>query len=157
MRTSVLQHLYNSLLSGHLGHRKTVGRILQTLFWYDLHTYVFIWIQQCDHCGANKLPPKRPRAPLGSTGTGAPMDKWATDFLGLLLLTPRGNSFIMVVTDLFSKWTDAYASPDQTVLTTAQCLINGMISQFGCPLEMLTDKGRNYVSKLFKELLEILW
>ena len=157
MRSSVLRHLHNSLLSGHLGHRKTVGRILQTFYWYDLRTEVYIWIQKCDHCGANKLPPKRPRAPLGATGTGAPMDKWATDFLGPLPLTPRGNRFIfMVVTDLFSKWTEAYALPDQTAVTTAQCLLNGMISQFGCPLEILTDQGRNYERELFKELCKLL-
>jgi hypothetical protein len=50
-----------------------------------------IWIQQCEICGAIKPPAKASRAPLGSMPTGAPWDRLATDILGPVPVTPRGN------------------------------------------------------------------
>ena len=75
---------------------------------------------------------------------GAQMDCWATDILGPFPVTSRGNRYILVVTDTFSKWTEAlYAIPDQTATTCAHYIFNEMISRFGCPLDIHSDQGRN--------------
>ena len=37
---------------------------------------------------------------------GAPMDRWALDILGPLPVASRGNRYILVVTDAFSKWVE---------------------------------------------------
>ena len=61
-----------------------------------------IYLVQCDICEANKSPPKLPRAPLGVMPVGASLNRIATDLLGSLPETPRGNKYILTVTDYFT-------------------------------------------------------
>ena len=52
---------------------------------------ITLYIRKCDTCESNKKPIIIPRAPLGSMRSGAPVDFVATDFLGPLPVTDRGN------------------------------------------------------------------
>jgi hypothetical protein len=62
---------------------------------------------------------------------GAPLDRLGTDLLGPLPVTPRGNKYILTITDYFTKWVEIFAVPDQTAVTCAQTmliLISSLIS-----------------------------
>ena len=156
IRDTVLTQMHNSILSGHLGRKKTVEKILQRYYWFQLREHVYRWIQRCDICAKNRLPTKKTRAPLGSMTVGATMDRWSTDIVGPLPETPRGNRYILVVTDAFSKWTEAFGIPDQTAKTTASCILREMICRYGCPLDIHSDQGRNYESNIFRNLCKLL-
>ena len=62
-----------------------------------------IYVQQCDVCAASKESNKSPMTPLGSMPVGAPRDRLATGILGTLPLTPRGNKYVLIVGDYFTK------------------------------------------------------
>ena len=64
--------MHNSVLSGHLGKKKTKDKLSQRFFWFEMREDINIWIQQCEICGAIKPPAKASRAPLWSMPTGAP-------------------------------------------------------------------------------------
>ena len=115
-----------------------------------------IWIQQCEICGAIKPPAKASRAPLGSMPTGTPWDRLATDILGPVPVTPRGNRYILTVTDYSTKWIEVIPIPDQTAVTCAHIILNEILCRFGCPLTMHSDQDRNYESGVFQELCELL-
>lgn len=115
-----------------------------------------IYLAQCDICEANKSPPKLHRAPLGAMPVGAPLDRNATDLLGSLPETPKGNKYILTVTDYFTKWVEIFPVPDQTAFTCAQIILNEVICRLGCPLAIHSDQGRKFESKMFKQLCEIL-
>ena len=156
LRSEILRLMHDSPMSGHLGKKKTISRVLQHFYWYGLREDVKNWIRQCDTCEAIKIPPVRPWAPLGAKLVGAPLDRLGTDFLGPLPLTSRGNRFILVVTDYFTKWVEIFAVPDQTAVTTAELILNEVIARFGCPYEIHSDQGRNYESTIFTELCRLL-
>ena len=84
------------------------------------------------------------------------MDRLSTDFLGPFPETPRGNKYILVVTDIFSKWVEIFAVPDQSAQTTARVILNEVIARYGCPYDLLSDQGRNYESLIFSELCKLL-
>ena len=156
LRKEVLTNLHNSVLSGHLGKKKTKGKLVQKYYWYEMREDIDIWISQCEICGANKPPQKSSRAPLGKMPVGAPLDRLATDILGPLPLTPRGHRYILTVTDYFTKWVEIFPVKDQTAITCAQILLNEVISRYGCPLSIHSDQGRCYESEIFKELCKLL-
>ncbi|MCG8045622.1 MAG: RNase H-like domain-containing protein, partial [Candidatus Thiodiazotropha endolucinida] len=114
MRKEVLFQMHDALVSGHMGLKKTKERILQRFYWYSLKDDVAIYIQKCDTCAADKRPNKTPRAPMGSLRCGAPGDCLATDYLGPLPITDRGNRYILLFTDHFTKNVEIVPVSDMT-------------------------------------------
>ena len=54
---------------------------------------------------------------------GAPLERVALDVLGPLPTTERGNKYILVIADYFTKWTESYSIPDQEAVTVATKLV----------------------------------
>jgi hypothetical protein len=62
-----------------------------------------------------------------------------TDLLGPLPVTPRGNKYILTITDYFTKWVEIVAVPDQTAVTCAQIRLNEVVIPFHC---LIISNGR---------------
>lgn len=84
------------------------------------------------------------------------MERLAMDILGPLPLTPRGNKFVLVVTDYFTKWTESYAIPNQEATTVAEKLVSEFVCRFGVPREIHSDQGSNFESKVMAEVCKLL-
>ena len=156
LQNDVLYQMHNTLISGHLGRKKTLEKLLQRFYWFNVREDVNMWLLKCDTCASIKSPYKKPRAPLGTMLVGAPLDRLATDFLGPLPLTPRNNRYILLVTDHFTKWVEILAVPDQTATTCASMILNEVIARYGCPLTIHSNQGRCYESAIFAELCKVL-
>ena len=50
------------------------------------------------------------------------------DILGPLPLTPRGNRYVLVVSDYFTNWTESYAIPNQEAATVPEKLVSEFVS-----------------------------
>ena len=81
-----------------------------------------VWVKQCDVCEAYKKPQRKPLAPPGDMRTAAPMDR--LDIMGPLPLIHKGNQYIQVITDAFTKWMKIQAIPYQTAGTCAVHLVD---------------------------------
>ena len=62
-----------------------------------------------------------------------------TDFMGPFKESKEGKKYIMIVTDMFTKWTEAYALDKCDAKTTAKCLFDGWIFRYGPPDAILSD------------------
>ena len=62
----------------------------------------------------------------------------------------------MVVTDYFSRWTEGFALKNQKTLTTAKLLFDTVVTRHGMPNAIVSDRGTNFTSKLFKYFCEKL-
>ena len=155
LQDEVLKNCHNCLISGHLGHKKTRHRVKQDFFWYKLKESMVEWVLKCDPCAANRRP-HTPKAPMGDMSVGNVLDRIGTDFVGPLPKTLRGNAYLLVVQDYFTKWVEIYPVPDCTAETTARVLLNEFFAKYGTPLQLISDQGRNYESVLLKELCKIL-
>lgn len=155
-RAEVLRELHAGVTSGHLGEKKTLKRLRQRFYWVGMRNDVTEWCRACDVCSAKKGPARRNRAPLQLYGVGAPMERVAVDIAGPLPVTPRGNRFVCVVMDYFSKWPEAYALPNHEAETVASVLVNECFTRFGVPSELHSDQGREFESCVFRECCELL-
>ena len=100
-------------------------------------------------------PPKKYHHSFVEWQASYPFHHIGIDFMGLLPLS-NGNKHILVIGDHFTKWYEAIPLPDQTVTTTANALVDHWISRFRCPHSLHSDQGRNFESRLFEQLLQLL-
>ena len=70
------------------------------------------------------------------------MERIATDLLGELPLTERGNRYILVVSDYFTKWTECFAIPNMEARTVADVIVRQIIARFGVPSAIHSDQGQ---------------
>ena len=123
--------------------------------WPKMHADVKQWCQRCAECYKRKSM-KKNRAPLQPVETGFPFERVAMDIMGPLPKTGRGNKYILVVSDYFTKWPEAFPLPDQSATTVARVLINEIFSRFGMPYILHSDQGTNFDSTVIKEICIIL-
>ena len=81
LKSDILFQMHDSVLSGHLGCKKTKEKIRQRFCWFAMKEDIRVYIQKCHLCSMDKKPNKVPRAPLGRLPAGAPGYCVATDFL----------------------------------------------------------------------------
>jgi hypothetical protein len=156
LRKRILDELHASPTAGHLGRNKTLPKIQERFFWVGMTADVRSYLKQCTDCARKKGPPKKHRAPLQQLFVGAPMERIAIDVLGPLTETKDGNSYILVVGDYHTKWMETYAIPDQQAETVASKLVNEFVCRFGVPAELHSDQGRNFESRVFREMCNLL-
>lgn len=89
---------------------------------------------------------------MQSIRTGYPLERIQIDILGPLPETNKGNKFVAVVVNMYTKWPEAYALPDQEAETVAHAVMDNFICRFGCPRGVLSDQGRNFESRTFRGL-----
>ena len=155
VREDLFQHLHSHKTGGHLGIGKSLAKIKKRFFWPLCKQDVQRWCAACEMCARVK-PGPRHRAKLTQLPVGAPLDSIALDIVGPLPATERNNIYILVVSDYFTKWVEAYALPDQTAYSVAEVLFNEFISRLGVPRQIHCDQGRNFESQLFAELCKLL-
>jgi len=67
-------------------------------------------------------------------------------------LSAAGNKYVLVVADLFSKYVNLYAIPNQEAPTVADKLFREFVGQHGVPEQLHSDQGRQFESNLVTEL-----
>jgi hypothetical protein len=55
--------------------------------------------------------------------TGYPLERVASDIMGPLPETEAGNKYIVVISDYFTKWTEAYPLKNTESQTVAEVLV----------------------------------
>jgi len=155
-REDVLKQLHNNKTAAHLGVKKTLRKVRDRYFWYALRKDVENWCKTCDVCNCRRGTLRKPKAPLTTYNVGYPNERIAIDFMGPFVKTKSGNKYMMVVGDVFSKWTECYAIENLESCTVAKTLVNKYISKWGCPLICHTDQGKSFKSKLFIEVCQLL-
>ena len=156
MRKEVLHQAHDSLLAGHLGVKKTKSRLMQRAYWFNSKEDVRWHVTRCDLCAADKPPQKAPKAPMGHLKSGAPWDTLALDFMGPFPETERGNRYILVMTDPFTKYVEVMATPNQKSEECAKRILNDFVARWGTPLRIHSDQGPTFESRVFTELCQLL-
>ena len=125
-------------------------------YWVGRKGDVIVWCQSCEVCQRRKSPVRKFRDPLQQYNVGAPLERVALDILGPLPETYNGNRYILVISDYFTRWVEAFGMPDQEASTFADCLVQGFVSRFGVPSQIHSDQGAQFESNLFQALCRIL-
>jgi transposase InsO family protein len=142
-------------LGGHFGAERTL-RKLHAFYWSGIRRDVKRYCTACELCMARKPKNKNHRAPMKIYLTCAPMERVTVDIMGPVDRSAAGNKFILVVTDTFTKFTEAYALRNIEAKTVAKKLVEEWICRYGTMSIIHSDQGRQFESRLFSEVCKLL-
>ena len=156
LRKEVMKCYHDLPSSGHQGVDRTLGRLKTQCYWYGIANEVKSYIFSCKECSTKKKTTRQGRFPLKTYHAGSPMEKVHIDFLGPLPKTGNGNEYILVMVDQFTKWVEIVPLPSQNAELTAKAAVDNFFSKFGYPLQVHSDQGRNFESRVFQSVCELL-
>ena len=137
MTTTILQQLHDN--SGHLGLKKTTEGVKQRFYWPGYELDIKKWVQECQQCQQRNIPQPKPQAPLGTIKATHLFEKISWDIMGPLPTSSKGKKYILVVTDIFSKWVEAFALRSTDAETLATVLVDEVVCRYGVPSFLHSD------------------
>ena len=137
---------------GHLGQDRVLDLLRDRFYWPGMHVDVVSYINSCPRCLRRKSQPDK--APLVNIETSQPLELIHLDYLKIE--PSKGNiENVLVITDHFTRYAQAFPSKTQTALATAKLLWNNFILHYGFPSKIITDQGRNFESELIEHLCQL--
>ncbi len=135
----------------HLGADRVVELARQRFFWPKMARDITNYVRKKCRCIADKKPNVAERAMLMPIETSYPFEVVAIDFIHLDKC--KGNfEYVLVVTDLFTKFVQMYATKTKSSKAAASKLFQDFILGYGFPKRVMHDKGPEFNSDLFSEL-----
>ena len=108
---------------------------------------------KCELCTLAKAG-KKPHSTVSSLTASKPLGILAIDFT-VLEKSSSGIENVLVLTDVFTKFTQAIPTRDQKATTVARVMVKEWIVRFGVPKRIHSDQGRNSEGKVIQELCKI--
>ncbi|KAG1952465.1 interleukin-1 receptor accessory protein-like 1-A [Pimephales promelas] len=139
---------------GHQGIERTLELLRQRCYWPGMSVDVSKWCQACERCQVAKDTRPPNSSLMGHLLASRPNEILAIDYT-MLESTQSGIENVLVMTDVFSKYTLAVPTYDQRASTVAQALVVEWFSKFGVPARIHSDQGRNFESSLIQQLCRL--
>ena len=112
-------------LSAHFGIQTTYEKIKERYYWKGIQKDVETYVKSCDQCqrrgkpiGKHELHPIQVKEPFYQIGI---------DIVGPLSRTEKGNKYIVVAIDYFTKWPEAKALPEATAKEVSTFILEDII------------------------------
>ena len=109
------------------------------------------YVRKKCRCIADKQPNVPERAKLVPIETSYPFEVVAIDYIHLDRCK-GGYEYVLVVTDLFTKFVQMYATKSKSSKAAATKIFHEFLLSYGFPKRIMHDKGGEWNSDLFKEL-----
>ncbi|CAF3794553.1 unnamed protein product [Rotaria sordida] len=152
----VMQLAHDHATAAHLGRRKTLSRLLSRVYWPHMRRDVANYVRSCILCQQYKPTNQKPGGLMKPIIVSEPWHTVGIDITGPLPKTRRGNRFILVVVDYFTKWVELFPLQSTKASIIAQLFLDEVICRFGFPVRVISDNGVQFLSKIFIQLCNAL-
>ncbi|KAL8603353.1 hypothetical protein ACOMHN_039716 [Nucella lapillus] len=145
-RKDAMKGVHEDLFHTHFDD--AIRQARRRFFWPFMATDIKRKIERCLRCKRSKARPQK--AEMQTITTTCPLELLSIDFLTIEVKGMKQN--ILVVMDHFTKFAQAFLTKDQTARTVARTLWNEFFLIYGFPSRIHSDQGRDFESKLLKEV-----
>lgn len=146
---AVFKFYHQSLCGGHLGVKKTHAKIKEHVTWKGMAAEIQRLVGSCEDCKRGKPETGNRKGFLQSTREFHPLDKLFIDYVGPLARTKRGNRFIFVVVDAFTRFVWLIPSRGTTADISIRHL-SSIFASFGPPRNLVSDNAPAFTSLGFR-------
>ncbi|XP_048587367.1 uncharacterized protein LOC125570179 [Nematostella vectensis] len=155
LRYEVLVNIHDDVTAGHLEVHKTYDKLKARYFWKGMFQDTEHWIKSCVDCNMRKTPRNRHKVPLVPIPVDGPFDRIAIDAMGPFPVSDNGNRYILVISGYPTKWPEAFAVPHITAPVVARILVDQIIARHSCPNQLMSDRGKHFLSEVVQEVCKI--
>src|ERR1041384_865811 len=148
----ILVHLHQDMSGAHLGVDAVFDKVKERYYWPQMYEDIKNYVSSCDTCQRRGAQVRK--VMLVPLEVKEPFHRIGIDIKGPLPITSKGNRYIIVAMDYFTKWPEARAIPDIKADTVAQFIYEEIICRHGVPKEILSDRGTSFVNQVIKKLCE---
>src|SRR6266542_3424827 len=110
------------------------------------------YIQTCDQC--QRRGKTTDENELHSIKIKEPFYQWGIDIVGPLTETPRGNKYIVVAIDYFTKYPEARVLTNANAKSVANFIYKDIICRHGCPRKIISNRETHFNNQVIEKLLE---
>jgi hypothetical protein len=149
---AIMYLFHDHELSAHFATQVTYEKIREKYYWKGMLKDIETYVKSCDQCqrrgkpqGKHELHPIKVKYPFYQIGI---------DIVGPLPRTEKGNKYIVVAMDYFTKWPEAKPIKEATAKEVSTFIFEDIICRHGCPQRILTDRGSHFNNQLVKILTE---
>lgn len=149
MHPRILFEHHDAALAGHPGEDETLRSIQDHFHWPTIKKTVRQHVRTCLLCARVKGRASRNHAEQRPRQPRQPFESVACDLMGPYDPTPEGYRFIFVVTDLFTRWVDAWPLQETSTKTLIDVMDREFFPLHGYVREIISDNGPQFTSALW--------
>lgn len=144
----------------HPGEKQMINTLKKSFKIKKFYSLVKNIVQSCNLCNLCKNRRSNYGKVVGGLIAKEPLEFISTDIFGPIKTNHFNTSreqeyfYILTVTDIFSRWTEVEIIFDITSLTITEGIKKIWLNKFQHPKRILSDQGRQYISKNFNEMLK---
>ena len=153
LRKEFLSVIHGGMTGGHLARKRTAASIQARAYWPTWSSDLDSFLKGCQPCARYHRGGLPRKAGICTPLVSEPWMRVSVDITGPHPKSSRSNQFILTLVDHFSKWAEAIPLRNHTASTVARALMTHVFSKYGAPLQLLTDRGPEFESQLFQELM----
>ena len=158
LKTLLLSEAHDTIFGGHFGIEKTLEKLKRFWFWPGMAKSVEEYVQTCSICQMAKHSTQKVSGLLQPIRAKFPWQIVTMDFVGKFapgILT--GNTMCLVMVDKFSKYVMLESVPESiNSEQVADIFLKRVVSQFGVPEAVITDRGPQFASEMWQRVLRFL-
>jgi hypothetical protein len=154
----VIEAMHTEESRGHYALQSTVKKILNVDYWWPtMYKDTYKFIRSCDSCQCTSKPTASSHWPLTPIIPLALFEKWGIDFIGPIdpVAAKSRARYIILAIDYTTKWVEAIATKKNDAQTVAKFIFEYIIVSFGCPLELVSDRGKNFLNKVVRYITDL--
>ena len=156
LKERVFHYSHVHMSAGHYGSAATLARLRRNFYFPGSSTEVCNRLKTCQECIAKVTKANIKVGEHIPSLNGYPLQTLYVDLCGPVSPGNHGYRYILTVEDGYSRFVQAYPLRSKETKEVAKTLMDRFVSTFGCPVNILSDNGKEFASEVFESLMEEL-
>ncbi len=121
-------------------------------YWQGMWTDVKRYVKNCIKCQTIKSDNRKPAGKMQPIMTSRPREMLGVDIMEPLPKSSKQHEYLLVFVDYFTRWVELFPLRHATASAIAEILRKEILTRWGVPDYILSDRGTQFVSSLFTAL-----